>query len=260
MANVVAADYGKDAVSVYRTDGDRLFACEVRLVARGPAFEPSYTRGDNSMVVATDSMKNFVHSTALEYRGETLDGFVDEVATRFLDRYEHVEEVEVVAREASFARRSGVVFQRLYDDVPVSELVLGRGSRSERSGLERLHLVKLSGSAFAGFVRDEHTTLPESADRPLFVHMNVHWSPRAPHERVRDSVVATFADFRSESIQHLVHEMGVRLLDGFGEIETVKFLAENRLWDTACEDDGATVYTDARPPFGVITLTLSREA
>jgi urate oxidase len=258
MARVVAAAYGKDAVSVYRTDGERLFACELRLIARGPAFEPSYTEGDNAMVVATDSMKNFIHAAALEYEGDSLDDFVDEVAERFLARYQHVEEVDVRGRELVFARRSGAVHERLYDHFPVSELVLGRGTRRERSGLERLHLVKLSGSAFAGFVRDEHTTLPESADRPLFVHLDVHWSPRAPHEHVRESLVETFADFRSESIQQLVHEMGIRLFDGFGEIESVEFRAENRTWDTGRDGEGVAVFTDPRPPFGVITLTLSR--
>ena len=35
--------------------------------------------------------------------------------------------------------------------------------------------MKLTGSSFEGFVRDEYTTLPESRDRPLFVHLDVHW-------------------------------------------------------------------------------------
>ena len=42
------------------------------------------------------------------------------------------------------------------------------------------------------------------------------------------------------------------------QIAAVDFYAENRLWDTAQTGEGAAVYTDARPPFGVITLTLER--
>ena len=60
MAKAVSHSYGKDAVSVYRIAGDDLFACETRVIVRGEAFEASYTEGDNSMIVATDSMKNFV--------------------------------------------------------------------------------------------------------------------------------------------------------------------------------------------------------
>jgi urate oxidase len=78
---------------------------------------------------------------------------------------------------------------------------------------------------------------------------------------VRDSLAATFAGFDSASIQELVHAMGVRLLDGFQELAVVSFVGENRLWDTA-QVDGADqrvrVYTDPRPPYGRIELTLGR--
>jgi urate oxidase / 2-oxo-4-hydroxy-4-carboxy-5-ureidoimidazoline decarboxylase len=58
-----------------------------------------------------------------------------------------------------------------------------------------------------------------------------------------------------------VHEMGLRLLDGFSELEEVSFVGENRLWDTAQvsdTDDRVRVYTDPRPPYGRIELTLRR--
>jgi urate oxidase/2-oxo-4-hydroxy-4-carboxy-5-ureidoimidazoline decarboxylase len=127
-----------------------------------------------------------------------------------------------------------------------------------------LHLVKLKGSSFAGFLRDEYTTLPESADRPLFIHLDVDWRHesfrrRVPAEAVRESLVRTFDGFESRSIQHLVHEMGRRLLAAHAELAEVSFAAENRLWDTAATGESATVYTDPRPPYGVVTLTLSRD-
>lgn len=264
MAEPVAHAYGKDEVTVYRVDGDRLFACAVRLVVRGEAFTPSYTEGDNSLVVATDSMKNFVHREALEFRGHQLEDFLGQVGERFLARYGHADAVELRGREAVFVRRVGGVLQRLQDDYAVAELTChADGTRLERSGREGLRLIKLSGSSFAGFVRDEYTTLPESEDRPLFVHLDATWhnaeyGKRAPGEEVRKLLISTFSDFYSASIQHLVHEMGVRALDRFGEIDNVAFRAENRLWDTVQEGDGVTVYTDARPPFGEITLSLSR--
>jgi urate oxidase/2-oxo-4-hydroxy-4-carboxy-5-ureidoimidazoline decarboxylase len=258
MAQPVAHRYGKDAVSVYRIEGDRLFACEVRLLAESAALETSYTEGDNSLVVATDSMKNFIHRTALDFDGTGVDEFLDEVGRRFAGRYEHIETIYLDARELAFARRNGLVLQRLYDDVAVSELVLGRETRTERSGLEGLHLVKLAGSSFAGFVRDEYTTLPDSTDRPLFIHLDAHWSPRAPHDEMRETFVGAFAELHSESIQHLVNEMGARALDRFPQISEISFVAHNRLWDNAQEAEGVRVFTDARPPFGVIELTLAR--
>jgi urate oxidase/2-oxo-4-hydroxy-4-carboxy-5-ureidoimidazoline decarboxylase len=257
--------YGKDAVSVYRTDGERLFAAEVRLVVGEKAFVPSYTEGDNSLVVATDSMKNFIHLTALEYEGESLEDLLREIGGRFLERYDQVDLADLRAREVVFAPRGGVLYQRLYDDYAVAEVTASRAAGiSERSGREAVHLVKLSGSSFADFVRDEYTTLPDAYDRPLFVHLEeVMWQNADPARRadgvaLRDSLVETFAGFESASIQHLVHEMGVHALERFPEITFISFKAQNRLWDKAQSSDGATVYTDARPPFGIIRFALER--
>ncbi len=268
MAELLRIGYGKEAVSVYRTDGvSSLFAAEIGMTLRGEAFGPSYTEGDNTLVVATDSMKNFIQVTALGYEGTSLEEFVELLARRFLDTYGQVDRIELTAREVPFARRSEQSFQGVGGDRAVAELALDRdGTLEHRSGREGLRLMKLTGSSFEGFVRDEYTTLAESRDRPLFIHLDVHWrnrdfATRADGEAVRDSVAATFAGFDSASIQELVHEMGVRLLDSFQELAEVSFAGENRLWDTA-QVDGADqrvrVYTDPRPPYGRIELTLGR--
>jgi urate oxidase / 2-oxo-4-hydroxy-4-carboxy-5-ureidoimidazoline decarboxylase len=265
MADSVGVSYGKGAVSVYRIEGDRLFGAEVTLLVGDEVFAPSYTEGDNSLVVATDSMKNFVHRVALDHTGESLEGLLTEIVTRFLKRYEHVEMAHATARELTFGKRDGLVYQRLYHDYGWASALLRReaGVMVERSGRRGLHVVKLSGSSFAGFIRDEHTTLPDSSDRPLFIHMDALWENvdaenRADGIAVRESFIRTFADFDSESIQHLVHEMGVRVLEEFPEVASISFDAENRLWDTAQTVRGATVYTDARPPYGMIHLDLAR--
>ena len=44
-----------------------------------------------------------------------------------------------------------------------------------RAGRVGLELLKVTGSSFTRFVRDEYTTLPERVDRPLFIHLDVHW-------------------------------------------------------------------------------------
>ena len=93
--------------------------------------------------------------------------------------------------------------------------------------------------------------------------MNVGWTNAvltrcAPSEDVRDVAVSTFCDVDSASIQELVYRIGVRLLESFEQIASVDFYAENRLWDTAQTGGDAVVCTDARPPFGVITLALER--
>jgi urate oxidase / 2-oxo-4-hydroxy-4-carboxy-5-ureidoimidazoline decarboxylase len=260
--------YGKQAVSVYLTDGVRsLLGAEVDIDVLGQNFMPAYTQGDNTQVIATDTMKNFVHSMALEFDGAGLEDLLELLGSRFLETYGHVERVRLTARELPFARESDVLFKRQHDDYAVAELELDRnGVVDHRSGRRALQLIKITGSSFAHFARDEHTTLPEMVDRPLFVYLDVLWRygrfhDRVESTRVRDSVIATFDDFVSMSIQHLVHEMGRRLLAEFPQVVEVSFAAENHLWDEARvsdDDSRRKVYTDPRPPYGVIGLTLTR--
>ena len=113
-----------------------------------------------------------------------------------------------------------------------------------RSGLHGIHLLKVTGSAFTRFVRDANTTLPDRGDRPLFIHMDVSWqyadpadllasdyARYVPAEQVRDLLNATFSEFVSESIQHLVHEIGTRLLTRFPQLAEISFEAQNRTPD-----------------------------
>ena len=136
------------------------------------------------------------------------------------------------------------------------------GIRDHRSGREDLRLLKVTGSAFTRFARDEYTTLPERVDRPLLIRMDVHWrygDPEADHVdpwEVREEVAATFDDFVSESIQHLVHEMGTRMLARWPQLAEVSFGAENHTRDPAGEDGDRKLYTDPFPAQGLITLTL----
>jgi urate oxidase / 2-oxo-4-hydroxy-4-carboxy-5-ureidoimidazoline decarboxylase len=137
-----------------------------------------------------------------------------------------------------------------------------------------MRLLKTTGSAFTRFARDDATTLPERADRPLFVHLDVHWRYADPADalagdparyvaaaQVRDVVATVFHEFVSESIQHLVHAMGTRLLERFPVLSEVAFNAQNHTYDPVPgmdPDAGRRAYTAAFPAWGLITLTLSR--
>ncbi|HUG55499.1 MAG TPA: urate oxidase [Candidatus Limnocylindrales bacterium] len=280
--------YGKAEVSFYRTGlgGRALFGAEVDLDVFGDEFLASYTEGDNTKVVATDTMKNFVHEMALEYGGSTLEGFLAFLGRRFLETYAHVAALRLRAKERPFVPaaapggRSDVLFRRSGDDAATAEVDLTRergpvevtGARSGRVGMR---LIKVTGSSFARFLRDSHTTLPEMVDRPLYIHFDVHWRYGDLREAIgdvparylasdaaRDFVEGVFHEFNSRSIQHLVHEMGRRMLERFAQIDEVEFDAQNRLWETAREsaaDPTVKVYTDPRPTYGRIGLVLRRD-
>ena len=256
--------YGKLRVPVHRIEGDDVFACEVSVEVLGENFTAAYTEGDNSNVVATDTMKNFILREAARHEGVTLEGFAAFLGRRMIATYPVMEAVRISARELRFDRLEGKVFSRSADDHGVAAVeVSPDGIREARGGRHGLMLLKTSGSAFTHFARDEYTTLPERGDRPLFIRLDVDWRYADPAAHVdslavRDHLAATFDDFVSESIQHLVHEMGTRLLSDYDPIAELTFTAENHTRDPVGEEDGRRVYTDPFPAQGLITLTLTR--
>jgi urate oxidase len=260
----VKISYGKLRVPVHRIEGDDVFACEVSVEVLGENFAPAYTEGDNSAVVATDTMKNFILREAARHDGETLEGFLMFVGERMIATYPVMEALHVSGRELRFDRLAGRVFARSGDDHGVAAVELGPdGVTDVRAGRHGLMLLKTRGSAFTHFARDEYTTLPERGDRPLFIRLDVDWryvdtARHVDSRAVRDHLAATFDDFVSESIQHLVHEMGTRLLADHAQLAEVSFTAENHTRDPVGEEDGRRVYTDPFPAQGLITLTLTR--
>ncbi|HEX2765151.1 MAG TPA: urate oxidase [Candidatus Limnocylindria bacterium] len=302
--------YGKADVKVYRTYAEPLTgitpipespftgrenilaAAEIEVVVHGTEFIDAYTKGDNRKVVATDTMKNFIHAASLTARARSLEEWLLEVGTAFLDTYPHMERLTMLGRDLPFPaalvpaadgdgfEASDRLFSRDRCDAGSARLELARtddGSvviTDHESGRRDLQLIKVTGSAFADFARDEHTTLPERPDRPLYIWLNIGWryadasdavladpSRYVASEQVADLANAVFHEFVSLSIQHLVNEIGTRMLDRWPQLASVSFDAQNRLWDVGAEaDDGRTkTYADPRPPYGHIGLVLHRD-
>jgi urate oxidase len=247
----------------------------------GQRFLAAYTEGDNSAVVATDTMKNVILRRTLEYDGVMLEGLLDQLGHSFLETYPEMEGLALRAVDLGFEPVTEKLFRMVDADHAVAELHLERDAtgaierRAARSGIEGLRLLKTTGSAFTRFARDGDTTLPERGDRPLFIHLDVHWRYLDPRDALgtdpgrfvapdaaREVVVEVFDSFVSESIQHLVHEMGTTLLERFPSLASVSFRGENHTFDpvagTTPGPDGHGAYTAAFPAWGLITLELSR--
>ncbi|MEX0626975.1 MAG: urate oxidase [Chloroflexota bacterium] len=303
--------YGKADVKVYRTYGtplrgvrripespfggreNILMAAELEVTVRGTAFLDAYARGDNRRVVATDTMKNFMHAASLGSTATTLEGWLYDVGSAFLATYPDMERLTMHGRELPFPAAlvpaddgdgftaSEVLFARDRNDRSTAALDLERheaGVRitGHRCGRTDLQLIKITGSAFAEFARDEHTTLPERPDRPLYVWSDIGWRYEDPRdalggdaaryvagEQVADLAASVFHQFVSLSIQHLVNEIGGRMLERWPQLAEVSFEATNRLWDPGVQsgaDPRVKTYADPRPPFGKIGLVLRREA
>ena len=268
--------YGKTRVIFFRLAKRSAppFAASVTIDVFGERFGAAYTEGDNREVVATDTMKNFVYATAADFAGSSPDEYVLFLGERLLQTYPQMERIRVIAHEVPLDPaydESDVVFRLTRTDIAMSEADLERRGdgivvTAARSGLEGIRLLKTTGSSFAAFARDEYTSLPELTDRPLTIRMDAHWRYGDPQRGsrissglIRRAIEQTFHEFNSRSIQHLVHVMGTRLLNGFPVLSEVEFAAENHTPDVVAEGKGdVRVFAEPRQTFGKIGLVLRR--
>jgi urate oxidase len=304
--------YGKSDVFVYRTfakpltgikpipessftgNNNVIFALNVKFSVYGQAFLTSFTEGDNTFVVATDSMKNFILRQAAEFEGDTIEGFLAFVSERFLEKYPHVTSisltgdrlpfvpVEVPAKSQGSFSESGLVYRRSHNDYSSASLEISRSEdgsnvviNSLMCGLMDLQLIKVNGSSFYGFIRDEYTTLPETFDRPLYIFLNIYWEYTnisdalsgdsafyVPFEQVRDIAQTIFHENKTPSIQNLIYQIGLKVLTRFPQLSEVRFESNNRTWETIVEtitDSEGKVFTEPRPPFGFQGFSVTRE-
>jgi len=299
-------NYGKEKVAVYRTYGtplegvrtipesdfdgrnNVLFGLEVRVQVEGEEFLPSFSDGDNSMVVATDSMKNFVLHHAGEYDGATVEGFLQFVGSLFLETYSQMDAITMSADELPFDERpvprndgfesSDLVFGVSHGESAYGELYLTRGDdgpviEDHQSGVTGIELVKVKDNSFVGYVDDEYTTLPERENRTLYVAMDIFWTyadsadalgddPQryVPAEQVRDIAQTVFHELDVNSIQELIYQTGQRILERYPQLESVSFEANNRTWIKERDDlDGdAKVLREPPRPTGFQQFSMDR--
>ena len=271
--------YGKGDVIAYRLNRDGkapaggvpVFGANVLLLLYGETFWKTYTEGDNTSLIATDSMKNFIQRETMNFTGNDLEDYCRFLGEMFLAKYLQVEGLQISASSIPYAPLDGnVAFVPSGPDVATARIEIDRTGLVEAvSGVRGLKLLRLGGSAFRGFVRDEYTTLPDLHNRPLHMWLDLEWSYADPDAafsggavtvRVRQIVREVFASFASGSIQQVIYQMGTKMLADIPGISEMRLEANNRTWDTIAErGDQLGVYTDARPPYGCLGLTLKRK-
>jgi urate oxidase len=272
--------YGKGDVIAYRLRRDGkspcpVFGASVMMLLYGDAFWPTYTTGDNTNLIATDSMKNFIQRETLNFTGNNLESYTLFLAEKFLRTYPQTEGIQVSATEIPYDPVPGgaMAFAPGGPDRAIARLELRREGPELRtveasSGIHGFRLLRLGGSAFYGFVRDQYTTLPDIKNRPLHMWLDLEWWYSTPDAacsegkttaRVREIVQQVFQSFESGSIQEVIYQIGGKILAEIPTISEIHLEANNRTWDTIAETGTELgVYTEARPPFGCLGLRMKR--
>src|SRR5688500_15489510 len=109
MPNTLAHNaYGKSHVRLTKVtrhpDGRHdLLEVSVDIELQG-AFDKSYTHGDNSMLVATDTMKNTVYALARQHSFDSIEPFGQLLASHFVANNKQVAQATVRLSESPFQR------------------------------------------------------------------------------------------------------------------------------------------------------------
>lgn len=258
--------YGKDRVRVVRVvrhaDGWQEIADYwVCCLLSGKQFDSSYTKGDNKLVVATDSQKNTVYYLAKTLPAEkvmTPEVFAAEVATFMVNKYSHVTACHVKVTTKPWERMKfdnqghPHSFYREGKETRWTEVHVTKTNPPSalnltvemESGFSDLEVLKTTNSAFVDFWRDELTTLPDMPDRLLSTKVLCKWKFAAntldalkdtPFSAIyagakRNTLDAFANDPRAwvhASVQTTLYIMADRILNDFAAVDDVYYALPN---------------------------------
>jgi urate oxidase len=244
MPKLVSNRYGKARVRVLKIlrkgATHTIKDVEVAVLLQGE-FESSYTSGDNSKVVPTDTIKNTINVLAKENLGHEIERFAIHLAEHFLKKYPQVHSAQIDIAERDWRRMEISGQHHPHSFVSGGEArmfaraVCGRDSRTIQSGIRDLLILKSTGSGFENYPKDEFTTLRETSDRILATSFSATWTfeklPenfRAANEAILSAMLTVFAENFSPSAQTTLFQMGEAALAACSEIGHVDLTMPNK--------------------------------
>ena len=241
---LIQHNYGKAKVRVLKVFRagkiHSLKELDVQVMLQGD-FDASYTKAENRLVVATDSVKNTINILAKKKLGPETEAFGIVLGEHFLKTYRHVSRVEVSLTERCWDRISvggkphAHSFLEKSAAKPFSKIIATRKKIEVESGIEELFILKSTASGFENFLRDEFTTLPETSDRICATKLKATWtfakkpkSYTATNEKILNALLGVFAKNFSPSVQVTLFQMGEAALKAAPEISKIHIAMPNK--------------------------------
>ena len=269
--------YGKARVRLVKVRRDRdpheLVDLTIDVALEG-AFEPVYLDGDNTLCVATDTMKNTVYAFARQDPIEHVEAFAARLADHFAV-LPAVTRATISAAEHRWVRLSSGgrphphAFTQQGPDRWTTVVSRGAEGTRVRSGVADLVVLKTTDSGFSGFPRDAFTTLPETDDRIFATSVTATWLYRAgttgfgAREDIKAALVGTFAAHESRSVQHTLYAMAQAALEACADVDEITLTMPNRHHllvnlEPFGLDNPNEIFVATDQPFGLIEATVTR--
>jgi urate oxidase len=270
---LAANRYGKSAIRLVKIvrGGDRHAIRDLTVaIALEGDFAASYVDGDNSLVVATDTMKNTVYALAREHLTGPVEAFGAVLARHFV-AIRQVERATVSIEEHAWRSIGDApdAFSRDRSSTRTAVVAATRGGLIVGAGIADLTLMKTAKSAFSGFPRDEYTTLPDTTDRLMATKLSGTWRYGtetdfdASFEAVRNTLLEVFAAHESASVQHSIWVVGRAIVERHPEVDEVTLTLPNlHHWLADLSPFGQAndreIFIATTEPHGLIQATVRR--
>jgi urate oxidase len=273
--------YGKNAVNMSRiirhADHHEFRQVSVSVQLTGD-FDAAHTLGDNSLILPTDTQKNTVYALAKKHFTSTIEAYGLVLARHFVSRNPQVSKARIEILEHGWQRMH-------FEGQDHPHAFTGGGSEKRRAvveltadgtttvwaGLKGLMLLKTTNSGFVGYPKDEYTVLPETTDRILATECEAEWEYtsadldfEALYQKIRTSLLRTFSEHKSLSVQHTLYAIGEKILEENEEVKEISLVMPNKHHipfnlTPFGQDNTNEIFVATDAPFGYITGTVVRE-
>jgi urate oxidase len=272
--------YGKSGIRLVQVSrgSDRHSVRDITVAIRFEGdYEASYTEGDNADVLPTDTMKNTVYTLAARKPIKDPEEFGIRLGRHFLDRNNKLQRIRIDVTDHPWkhitigGRDHGQSFLRRGPDLRTATVQIDRTDARVGAGIRDMVILKTAGSAFAGFTRDEYTTLAETDDRLFATSLTATWHYASPDanfdacwQAVRKTLLEAFAEHDSASVQHTLHAMGQAVLDTNEDVAAIRLVMPNKhhlpfdLSRFGLQNKNE-IFVPTDEPYGLIEATLTRE-
>jgi len=277
--------YGKSGIRVLKVKRDTpvhvIKEFTVNVLLEGD-FEEVHTKGDNSKVLPTDTMKNTIYALAKDHPVDSIEEFGSYLAKYFLTNNSQVTKVRVEIEEKLW-HRILTVNSSSKKSVEHDHSFIGGGNEKKtayivvtnnevliNSGIKDLLILKSSGSGFENYIKDKFTTLKETSDRIFSTSVKAVWSYTNPdvnfvavHIMLRQILLETFSDHHSLSVQQTLYEIGKNILEVCKEVSEISLTMPNKHYlpfnlEQFGMENNNEIFISTDEPYGLIEAILKR--
>jgi urate oxidase len=280
MIELAQNRYGKSRVRLMKVTrhphGNDLREWTVEVLLQGD-FATAHTVGDNSNILATDTMKNTVYSVARASSATTMEAYAMELAAFLLGRNPQVSSAAIRVHSAMWKRLTvdgaphPTAFMHGSDERQTTHVQHTQGGQpTVLSGLDNLVILKTANSSFEGYIKESLTTLPETKDRLFGTALRAEWRYTrldldfdATRALIRETMLHTFAHHVSKSVQQTLYAMAEAALTAVPAIDEIELAMPNKhclLVDLSRfgQDNPNEIFVPTDEPHGYIEARIRR--